>query len=79
MGADLVGVAGAESHLFREHGEEPERLLSGVKSLISIGVALNKEAVCSGNLRLKNREFLTYIKEEDTWVSRKSTSVLWSG
>ena len=52
LGADLVGVAGVDSPLLREHGEQPEKLLPGAKSLISIGVALNREAVCSGNLRL---------------------------
>ena len=51
-GADLAGVAGVDSPLLREYGEEPEKLLSGARSLISIGVALNKAAVCSGNLRL---------------------------
>jgi len=52
IGADLVGVAGVDSHLLREYGEEPEKLLPGARSLISIGVALNKTAVCSGNIRL---------------------------
>ena len=52
LGADLVGIAGVDSPLLREHGEEPEKLLPGARSLISIGVALNKAAVCSGNLRL---------------------------
>jgi epoxyqueuosine reductase len=52
MGADLVGVAEADSPLFREHGEQPQKLLPSAKSLISIGVALNREAVCSDNLRL---------------------------
>jgi len=52
IGADLVGIAGVNSALLREHGEEPEKLLPGAKSLISIGVALNRAAVCSGNLRL---------------------------
>ena len=46
MGADLVGVAEADSPLFREHGEQPEKLLPSAKSLISIGVALNRPAVC---------------------------------
>lgn len=52
IGADLVGIAGVNSPLLREHGEEPEKLLPRAQSLISIGVALNKAAVCSGNLRL---------------------------
>jgi len=52
IGADLVGIAGVDSPLLREHGEEPEKLLPGARSLISIGVALNQAAVCSGNLRL---------------------------
>jgi epoxyqueuosine reductase QueG len=47
IGADLVGVAGIDSPLLREHGEEPEKLLPGAQSLISIGVALNRAAVCS--------------------------------
>ena len=38
IGADLVGMAGVDSPLLREHGEEPEKLLPGAKSLISIGV-----------------------------------------
>lgn len=52
MGADLVGVAGADSPQFLEYGEDPERLLSGAQSLISFAVTLNRAAVCSGNLRL---------------------------
>jgi epoxyqueuosine reductase len=52
MGADLVGVASAESPLLKEHGEKPERLLAEAQSVISIGVALNRTAVCSGNLVL---------------------------
>ena len=52
IGADLVGVAGVDLPILREYGEEPEKLLSGARSLISIGVALNKAAVCSGNIRL---------------------------
>jgi len=47
IGADLVGIAGIDSPLLREHGEEPEKLLPGAQSLISIGVALNRAAVCS--------------------------------
>ncbi len=52
MGADLIGVARADSPLLQEHGEEPEGLLPEAQSLISIGVALNRTAVCSGNLLL---------------------------
>lgn len=52
MGSDLVGVAGADSPQLREYGEDPERLLSGAQSLISFAVALNRAAVCSGNIRL---------------------------
>lgn len=52
IGADLVGVTRVDTPLLRQYGEEPEKILSGAKSLISIGVALNKAAVCSGNLRL---------------------------
>ena len=52
IGADLVGVAGVDSPLLREYGEDPEKILPGAKSLLSIGVALNRAAVCSGNLRL---------------------------
>ena len=52
MGADLVGVAKADSPLLKEYGEKTETLLSEAQSLISIGVALNRTAVCSGNLLL---------------------------
>ena len=52
LGADLVGVARADSPLLQEHGEDPERLLPGAKSLISFCVALNRAAVCSDNMRL---------------------------
>lgn len=52
MGADLVGVADAQSPLLYEHNEKPEKLLPGARSMISIAVALNRPAVCSGNLRL---------------------------
>jgi len=56
MGADLVGVARVDSSLLRGHGEEPDKLLPGAQSLISIGVALNKTAVCSGNLLLARHD-----------------------
>ncbi len=52
MGADLVGIGSVESTILKEHGESPEILLSGAKSLISIGISLNRTAVCSGNLTL---------------------------
>jgi epoxyqueuosine reductase QueG len=52
MGADLIGVADAQSPLLHEYDEKPEKLLPGVRSLISVAVALNRSAVCSGNLRL---------------------------
>ena len=52
IGADVVGVASAESPLLEEHGEDPEKLLPGARSLISFGVALNRAAVCSDNMRL---------------------------
>ena len=52
IGVDLVGITGVDSSLLREHGEEPDKLLPGARSLISIGVALNRTAVCSGNLIL---------------------------
>ena len=52
MGADLVGVASADSSLFHEHGEEPKTLLHEEQSVISIGGELNRIAVCSDNLIL---------------------------
>lgn len=52
LGADLVGVVRADSPPLAEHGEDPVRLLPEARSLISFGVALNRAAVCSGNLRL---------------------------
>lgn len=36
ISADLVSVAGADSPLFRGDGEEPEKFLPWVKSLISV-------------------------------------------
>ena len=52
IGADLVGIVSAESTILKEHGESPEILLPGAKSLISIGISLNRTAVRSGNLIL---------------------------
>ncbi len=52
MGADLVGIVSAGSLMLKEHGESPEILLPGAKSVISIGVSLNRTAVCSDNLIL---------------------------
>lgn len=75
MGADLVGVASAESPLFREHGDEPEKLLSGAKSLISIGVALNREAVCSANLQL-NRYDTMCVYERINHISLETIRLL---
>ncbi len=56
LGADLVGVARADSSLLGEHSEDPEKLLPGARSLISFGVSLNKAAVCSGNMRLNRHD-----------------------
>ncbi len=50
MGADLVGVAAADAPLLQENGEKPTKLLPGAQALLSIGVALNRTAVCSGNM-----------------------------
>ncbi len=50
MGTDLVGIVSAGSLILKEHGESPELLLPGAKSVISIGISLNRTAVCSGNL-----------------------------
>ncbi len=52
MGADLVGVVSSEDKGLKQHGEAPDRLLPEVGSLISIGVSLNRVAVCSDNLVL---------------------------
>ena len=41
LGADLVGVAGVDSPLLREHGEQPEKLLPIAKSLISSSYRMN--------------------------------------
>ena len=74
-GADLVGVAGIESPLLREYGEEPEKLLPGARSLISIGVALNKAAVCSGNL-LSARYDTMCVYERINHVCMETTRIL---
>jgi epoxyqueuosine reductase len=75
IGADLVGVAGIDSPLLRERGEEPEKLLPGAQSLISIGVALNRAAVCSGNLRL-NRYDSMCVYERLNHISLETTRIL---
>jgi epoxyqueuosine reductase len=74
-GADLVGIAGVESPLLREHGEEPEKLLPGARSLISIGVALNKAAVGSGNL-LSARYDTMCVYERINHVCMETTRML---
>jgi epoxyqueuosine reductase len=74
-GADLVGIAGVESPLLRDHGEEPEKLLPGARSLISIGVALNKTAVCSGNL-LSARYDTMCVYERINHVCMETTRML---
>jgi epoxyqueuosine reductase QueG len=75
MGADLVGVAEADSTLFREHGEQPEKLLPNAKSVISIGVALNRQAVCSGNLRL-NRYDTVCVYERINHIGMETIRLL---
>lgn len=75
IGADLVGVAGIDSPLLREHGEDPEKLLPGAQSLISIGVALNRAAVCSGNLRL-NRYDSMCVYERLNHISLETIRLL---
>jgi epoxyqueuosine reductase len=73
--ADLVGIAGVDSHLLREYGEEPEKLLPGARSLISIGVALNKTAVCSGNIRLARYDTMC-VYERINHVSMETIRIL---
>jgi len=75
MGADLVGVARVDSPLLREHGEDPDKLLPGAQSLISIGVALNRVAVCSGNLRL-NRYDTMCVYERLNHISLETVRLL---
>lgn len=75
MGADLVGVARVDSPLLREHGEDPDKLLPGAQSLISIGVALNRVAVCSGNLRL-NRYDSMCVYERLNHISLETVRLL---
>lgn len=75
MGADLVGVAKADSPLLQEHGEEPETLLPEAQSLISIGVALNRAAVCSGNLLL-NRYDTMCVYERINHICLETTRLL---
>jgi len=74
-GADLVGIAGIEPSLLREYGEEPEKLLPGAHSLISIGVALNKAAVCSGNI-LSARYDTMCVYERINHVCMETTRIL---
>lgn len=75
LGADLVGVARADSPLLGEHGEDPEKLLPGAQSLISFGVALNRAAVCSGNMRL-NRYDSMCVYERLNHISLETTRIL---
>ena len=75
MGADLVGVAGADSPQLQEYGEEPEKLLPKAQSLISFGVALNKTVVCSGNLLL-NRYDTMCVYERINHISLETIRML---
>ena len=75
IGADLVGIASIDSPLLREHGEDPEKLLPGAQSLISIGVALNRAAVCSGNIRL-NRYDSMCVYERLNHISLETIRLL---
>jgi epoxyqueuosine reductase QueG len=75
LGADLVGVAKADSPLLGEHGEDPEKLLPGAQSLISFGVALNRAAVCSDNMRL-NRYDSMCVYERLNHISLETTRLL---
>jgi epoxyqueuosine reductase QueG len=75
LGADLVGVASADSPLLKEHGEDPEKLLPGAQSLITFGVALNRSAVCSGNMRL-NRYDSMCVYERINHIGLETTRIL---
>ena len=75
FGADLVGVADAQSPLLYEHNEKPEELLPGARSLISIAVGLNRTAVCSGNLRL-NRYDTMCVYERPNHISIETVRAL---
>lgn len=75
IGADVVGVARADSPLLQEHGEDPQKLLSGAKSLVTFGVALNRAAVCSGNMHL-NRYDSMCVYERLNQISLETTRIL---
>jgi len=75
LGADLVGVARADSPLLGEHGEDPEKILPGAQSLITFGVALNRAAVCSDNMRL-NRYDSMCVYERLNHISLETTRLL---
>ena len=78
LGADLVGVASADSPLLQEHGEDPEKLLPGAQSLVTFGVALNRAAVCSGNMLL-NRYDSMCVYERLNHISLETTRILARG
>ena len=75
MGADLVGIASVDSPLLREHGEDPEKTLPGARSLISIGLAQNRAAVCSGNIGL-NRYDCMCVYDRLNDISLETTRML---
>lgn len=76
IGADSVGVAGIDSPLLKEHGEEPDKLLPGAQSLISFCVSLNKTAICSGNILL-NRYDTMCVYERINHISLEITRILY--
>ncbi len=65
VGADVVGVAAADSPLFGEHGDDPARLLPGARSVVVIGVGLNRAAVTSGNIRLARYDSMCVYERLD--------------
>jgi epoxyqueuosine reductase QueG len=75
MGADLIGIVSAASPLLKEHGESPDILLPGAKSLVSIGLSLNRTAVCSGNLIL-NRYDTMCVYERLNHISLDTVRLL---
>lgn len=64
-GADVVGVAAADSPLFGEHDDDPARVLPGARSVIAMGVALNPAAVTSGNINLTRYDTMCVYERLD--------------
>lgn len=75
LGADLVGIAPADSEHLRDNAESMEAILPGCRSLIVVAKCMNDDALDSGNLKLAQYDSICAYQELDSIMYRTAMHV----